>query len=1058
MSINKNENEKNIHNRKDINISNNIMNNIKKRSKIKLNEIYQFEDNNFNNDILQTKSKTIINSNNNNEASLLKEKDKKIEVLKEQCESLQKQLLIKTEYIIKKEKEEDNFHKANNKNFKNIKLDYSNLNTSTNFPIKSEIKKIWEELALMSILDNFIDYENKPECIFFFVTEMIIILEKLIDNICKDIYEKLSLSLNIKNDKKFLYDIEQTSRPLIKENLNKIFISTEQKPFITKFIDLYKNSLKIKFGKIQIDNITNTNDFLLMIQKIKEIILFSKFNDPPLFFNIEPNIKLRKCEKIYINNEMNKKNFLIINDNGLQNVNGIILLKSPIMKNGFPINNDLKTIIMLDENNNNNNNYINKKESDIHNLNYIMDKNFSFSGKNNYDLFFDFDFKGNFDDNNVKYKSRDINLNEFDISSNNKTIKEDNNKKISNNINIVNENDNQKKEYRNEQNTDISKLDLNNINKKYSYNLADNYENEINKENENNMTSNFSFISENINIKSEYNQNTERTLNQKIVSSDSRGDIKPALSERNIIKGNKIKDSYSKYKKKKTSKKIKKINIKKNKIKINISKINNNIKFSKHNINNKRNQKENFIFFYNQKLPLLLNKNNIELNRLKSTNYEKYKKKKISNNKTNNYKFVNFSTEICNKDLNYGFNNINNDLIIKNGTAKELVELKNKKPKDYLKITAKNQKKMIIDKHKTQIKDLRYIKNNNNKNINKMNNLKCYSISKIKTSKTNDINKIKYSNNIKNILGSVLNNNMIKNENVLLSNKSNNIKKKDNFNMYKIGYLKKNIKSTSRKNILASPKDKRNKKIFTHRNYNNTFALPKNDVDKKIQNDWGGSKNNNYLKKNRMQGINTGYKIKNLNINYFNIIQPNELFFNQHSSRSNSKKQIINKSKLIIFNNNSNLKFKNLLSQSNNKNKMDLTTTKVKNSLYFITDYNSNNINTNKKAKYNKKQHNSHHNNGSCTGSSFSHSKFEGISTINFYKDKKGKQLIKQKMHGKDLNSINFFETKHKNSNNNIFKNNNRGAQISFIKISKKINNTKRDISNGRKYLSKIVK
>ena len=55
-----------------------------------------------------------------------------------------------------------------------------------------------------------------------------------------------------------------------------------------------------------------------------------------------------------------------------------------------------------------------------------------------------------------------------------------------------------------------------------------------------------------------------------------------------------------------------------------------------------------------------------------------------------------------------------------------------------------------------------------------------------------------------------------------------------------------------------------------------------------------------------MQGINTGYKIKNVNINYFNIIQPHELFFNQHSSRSNSKQKIINKNKFIIFNNSNN--------------------------------------------------------------------------------------------------------------------------------------------------------
>ena len=135
---------------------------------------------------------------------------------------------------------------------------------------------------------------------------------------------------------------------------------------------------------------------------------------------------------------------------------------------------------------------------------------------------------------------------------------------------------------------------------------------------------------------------------------------------------------------------------------------------------------------------------------------------------------------------------------------------------------------------------------------------------------------------------------------------------------------------------------------------------------------------------------------------------------------------------------------------------MDITAAKNKNPLYLITDYNSNFNNTNKKTKCYKKQYNSYHNNESCT--SFGHDKSEGISTINFYKDKKGKELIKQKMKRKDLNSINFMETNPKKSNKNIFKNNNCNTQISFIKISKKINNGKRDINNRRKNFSKIIK
>ena len=76
--------------------------------------------------------------------------------------------------------------------------------------MKNEIKKVWEELALVSILDTFIDFESEPIKIFHFVSEMIVIMDKLINDLCKDIYSKVSISLNIPaNDKKFINDIEK---------------------------------------------------------------------------------------------------------------------------------------------------------------------------------------------------------------------------------------------------------------------------------------------------------------------------------------------------------------------------------------------------------------------------------------------------------------------------------------------------------------------------------------------------------------------------------------------------------------------------------------------------------------------------------------------------------------------------------------------------------------------------------------------------------------------------------------------------------------------------------
>ena len=73
---------------------------------------------------------------------------------------------------------------------------------------------------------------------------------------------------------------------------------------------------------------------------------------------------------------------------------------------------------------------IKKKVSNIQNLNCIKDNNFSFSGKNNYNLFFDFDCKENFKEKNIKYNYRNMNMNEINISDNNRTIKYSNKKDI----------------------------------------------------------------------------------------------------------------------------------------------------------------------------------------------------------------------------------------------------------------------------------------------------------------------------------------------------------------------------------------------------------------------------------------------------------------------------------------------------------------------------------------------------------------------------------------------------------------------------------------------------
>ena len=277
---------------------------------------------------------------------LLKEKDKKIEILQEQMLQLQKKL----------EQQKSNNYKSyisnNSNSANNINIVTSNCNTSTNFPLKNEIKKIWEELALVSLLDNFIDFEKQPEIIFHLVSEMVLITDKLISELCMEMYKKVSQSLNIINDKKFINDIEKTSRPLIKEHLNKTFAGTNNQQFVDKFINLFNNSTNKIFSdneeaRERIGEVLGGPDFKLMIKKIKDIVLFTKFNDQQLYFKIEKDFSKRIVERIKLKTNIEKKKYLIINDNNKEPVDAVVLLKPPVLRSGFTLNNDFKTIVIL---------------------------------------------------------------------------------------------------------------------------------------------------------------------------------------------------------------------------------------------------------------------------------------------------------------------------------------------------------------------------------------------------------------------------------------------------------------------------------------------------------------------------------------------------------------------------------------------------------------------------------------------------------------------------------------------------------------------------------------
>ena len=1042
---------------------------------------------------LEFKSNNYVNSLDKN---LLKEKDKKIEDLKKQCEELKKQLEIKND--LKQKEEQKDIIKNKSKNF----ID-NNFNTSTNFPIKNEIKKIWEELALVSILDTFIDFESEPVKIFHLVSEMIIIMDRLINDLCREIYEKVSLSLNIPtNDKKFINDIEKISRPLIKEHLNKIFIDTENKPFTDKFICLYLNSLNnnnilncTKKDKDLIEQIIKGEEFIQMIRKIKDILLYTKFNDQQLFFKIEQDFKKRNIEKLIINNINEKKKYLIINDNNLINSPAIVILNPPVMKNGFPLNNDFKTIIMLINENNyidkdlktniidhvykiyansftiieNQNNKNNNKSHDENNLNIFKDKTLTFIGERKRERNYECKEK-----NKMKLKlelQSTINKNDLEKEKSKRTHRDIEN--LEQNVNLFN-------------NNVIFKNSAFNM-QKHIYNINSTYNKQNRKYNDDINKNKNSFC--NLNL----NQQNQEIFYDSLLQSEYLN------SPKNISDNSSIQDqqdfllsiNHDGIKKLQSFNVHNNLDIN-NSLYNNHNNYNNKIKNNKNNINMSNDKKRNSLNDvnsnkkYNGKI-LSISRKNIKQKIRKDINNHSDKniyKNILNNDNMKNIKdFKQNNKDICSTEITLCSNNYYqyDNLYLKKYRAVKEMSKSNSKGKNinYKKLNnnKKSDDKFIFSFHNepsrnTSANNNLYKNNNVKKNLNKskrdidifkeqsnirkkktqMNNVNPNNINNNNINSNLNSHKFEKNNSYKN---KIMNNNNIVYKNI--QKQENNTHKK----IYNYSPLNSNmiyIPTKNNNNINNNNKNKKDKKRNNKINNNtsNNNIRRRSKVNHHTYNN--NSYNSNNISGNGRQGqrqvplssttmknntINTGFKIKNVNINYFNIMQPNELFFNQQrSNRSKSRPNISNKS------NYSSNDFKN---DKNNLKKSKLNNND--NSLFTMPD-----LIENKKVKFTKKDRKSiitklpeyRKHNDSCLSNDVIRTKMNlnGIKKI---------RITKQSIRLNNGYTIHSFDRnkssipKKMNFIGNFSVSNNK--QISFIRIPNKTrkNNSKQKLTTIKK-------
>ena len=726
-----------------------------------------------------------LNINNNNISNKQLTQEQIIIFQKKQIEDLQNKVndLEKNshKYQLKLLKAEKDFQ-----NQKTINEIQNYKNTSTNFYMKTDIIKFWENLN-QNFLDIFLDFENSPIIMFKLINLVFYICNQLINNFFFEKYNKTLEIINIPKNSNTIYEVEKNLMPFIKEHLNNIFSETIVNNFYIEFKSLFKKMyLTMKIDKEENFNLMfeSEKSFKSLIDNAKKLILVGLFNIEPLKFEIDINNLIPKI--ITINNREEKNKFIVLNDNKKTQFKAVVLLNPPLFKNGHTLFKEMKPYIIEYDNNFN---YDDECENSIENNNIFDNNSFNFNDltfkrKIPSDIYSDNNILNDINNNNnenenILNNNNMLNFNKHNnIEINNNSNKKSSNKKIiinnNNNLNDIHNNkiiNTKKQKFFHKKNNSITS-------KKKSLQISINNNNNFLDENKNSNKSSF------ICTTSILSSRTDKRINAANYSKEFREDkvgnyfVTDNIDFDNITNNNTFNNFFN-------------VNNNNNS---NNNNINNNCNIRTVNTNkykknkNTKNKNNNFVdknknkIKSGEKINYSKNFSNIQLqnNFFKNINISNFFK---YNNNKRNHSHTTITKNNNNNNKNYNnniINNNNNNIIINNFNNKL------KKPS-----SNRNFPKELIDFH--EILSERFIKfkshkNNNNKknnnNLNKkiinINNNNNYKIQNININLININNKYNSNNN---------------NNNNIDIKKKKNFKNKDNKNNNNINNKQKNQES-----------------------------------------------------------------------------------------------------------------------------------------------------------------------------------------------------------------------------------------------------------------------
>ncbi len=365
------------------------------------------------------------------ENNIFENKEEEVEYYKKNINELKKNILQYEKRIKILENSNKKLQKLMNENKR------GGNNTSVQFFLPSEFKKLWENLTeteLLAPFDNFIDN-------YIFISHICQDLTNLTYFETKNIIDKkfnsllfcLDIKINSDEEKQLIFS---KFIPLFQEHFFDIFkLKNENIENIKNKLINISNLYTFNFDKNDLKESINDKQFNILLKSLFDLCLHMLLHDPLLTFNILPYEK-RTINYYYYN----KKEFQSIEGFGNEKTPCLIILPPPLLKNSFPFN-GMKYAVYLIENPSLD--IIQKcdkfkKENDLILENNLEEKKSKNDSKKNYNNIIEFKNEKTNEIKNVENYQFNLNLL---LNNNEKKIKDkiinfsNNNEKESNEIN-----------------------------------------------------------------------------------------------------------------------------------------------------------------------------------------------------------------------------------------------------------------------------------------------------------------------------------------------------------------------------------------------------------------------------------------------------------------------------------------------------------------------------------------------------------------------------------------------------------------------------------------------